>query len=108
MELVEGRLVDLIRLPSGRSILPSVLIVTIGEIPGIRQFQIVQETLTSIVIRIIPDAGFSRTTLAQVEARCNSIVAQEVQITVEVVDSLPLEPSGKFSVVKSKVQQDTQ
>lgn len=108
MELVEGRLVDLIRLPSGRSILPSVLIVTIGEIPGIRQFQIVQETLTSIVIRIIPDAGFSRTTLVQVEARCNSIVAQEVQITVEVVDSLPLEPSGKFSVVKSKVQQDTQ
>ncbi len=104
--LVEGRLVDPIRLPSGRSILPSVLVVKIGKISGIGQFQIVQETLKRIAVRIIPGTGFSCTTLVEVEACCNRIVTQEAQITVEVVESLPLEPSGKFRVVKSKVRQD--
>jgi len=104
---VEGRLVDLIVLPSGRKISPYQFTTTVELLPGIRQYQVIQETTTRILVRIVPGAGFSPGTLAEVEARCYRIVAQEAQVSAEVTESLPLEPSGKFRVVKSKVRQGT-
>jgi len=104
---VEGRLVDLIVLPSGRKVSPYHFSETIKDIPGIKQFQVTQEALTRILVRIVPDTDFSPMTLAEVEACCRRAAVQEAQITVVVAESLPLEPSGKFRLVKSEVQQDT-
>ncbi len=105
---VEGRLVDLIVLPGGRKVSPYQFMATIREIPGIGQFQVVQEAPARILVRIVPDAKFSPATLAEVEACCQRIVAQEAQVAVVATESLPLEPSGKFRAVKSEVQSASQ
>ena len=103
---VDGRLADLIVLPSGRGISPTALAATLERIPGIRQYQVTQDTATHIVVRIVPDVGFSSMTVAEVEIRCRRTVAEEARVTVVATESLPLEPSGKFRVIKAKVQQD--
>ena len=103
---VDGRLADLIVLPSGRRVSPTALAVTLERIPGIRQYQVIQDTPAHIVVRIVPDEKFSSMTPAQIEMRCSRTVAEEARITVVTTESLPLEPSGKFRVIKTQVQQD--
>ena len=50
---INGRLADCIVLPDGRKLSPYVITCTVEEIPGVRQFQVIQETDGSIRIRLL-------------------------------------------------------
>lgn len=104
--MVEGRTVDQIRRSDGMVISPYQFTCSLELVQGIAQYQVTQETLEQLTVRLVPGHGFGPATTDEVLARCHEILGEGIAVTVRVVDSIPREPSGKFRVVKSKVWQD--
>jgi hypothetical protein len=72
--------------------------------PWISEFKIIQERLDRIVLRIVPRAG----EVAQVALLKRSVatrVGPDVDVEVEVVATIPVEPSGKFSPFRSLLRE---
>ena len=98
----DGRAVDYLSLPAGGRVSPYTLTCSVENVRGLGQYQIVQEARDRVVMRVIP-----RGTLAP-EAReelrqALSASLTGIEVRVEIVESLPREPSGKFRVVRSDV-----
>ncbi len=102
---IEGRTVDQIKRSDGMVISPYQFTCSLELVQGIAQYQVVQETLEQLTVRLVPGRGFGPATTDEVLARCHAILGEGTAVTVQVVDSIPLGPSGKFHVVKSKVWQ---
>jgi phenylacetate-CoA ligase len=97
-----GRTVDHVRLPGGGQVSPYTLTCSVENVPGLRQYQIVQETKDRVVVRVIPNGELDQGARELLrEALGPSLPGIEVR--VEIVQSLPREPSGKFRVVRSDV-----
>jgi len=67
------------------------------------QYQVIQETLEKLTVRLVPGNGFGPAATDEVLARCHLILGEDMAVTVQVVDSIPREPSGKFRVIKSEI-----
>ena len=103
---IRGRSDDLIFLPGGRFIHSGEVLDSLQQVPGVFQIQIVQESLDSLLIRAVA-AGTSRdeqtrdrlvkTLLDQLTGAAGS-----VEVEVDFVTSLPVQPSGKVKAVISK------
>jgi phenylacetate-CoA ligase len=102
---IEGRTVDQISRSDGVVISPYQFTCSLELVQGIAQYQVTQETLERLTVRLVPGRGFGPATTDEVLARCRAILGEGTAVTVQVVDSIPREPSGKFRVVKSKVWQ---
>jgi phenylacetate-CoA ligase len=102
---LEGRTVDQIRRSDGVVISPHQFTESFECVQAIAQYQVTQETLEQLTVRLVPGRGFGPATTDEVLARCRAILGEGTAVTVQVVDSIPREPSGKFRVVKSKVWQ---
>jgi phenylacetate-CoA ligase len=102
---IEGRTVDQIRRSDGAIISPYQFTCSLECVQGIAQYQVTQETLERLTVRLVPGRGFGPAATDEVLARCRAILGEGTAVTVQVVDSIPLGPSGKFRVVKSEVWQ---
>jgi phenylacetate-CoA ligase len=102
---IEGRTVDQIRRSDGLVISPYQFIDSFKWVQGIGQYQVTQETVERLTVRLVPGRGFGPATTDEVLARCRAILGEGTAVTVHVVDSIPREPSGKFRVVRSRVWQ---
>jgi phenylacetate-CoA ligase len=98
----DGRAVDYISLPAGGQVSPYTLTCSVETVLGLRQYQIVQEATDRVVLRVIPNGELGSEAREQLR-RALSPALPNVEVGVEVVDSLPREPSGKFRVVRSDV-----
>jgi phenylacetate-CoA ligase len=103
--MIEGRTVDQIRRSDGMVISPYQFTCSLELVQGVAQYQVTQETLEQFTVRLVPGRGFGPATTDEVLARCHAILGEGTAVTVQVVDSIPLGPSGKFHVVKSEVWQ---
>ena len=101
--VIEGRTVDQIRRSDGVVISPYQFTCSLERVQGIAQYQVTQETLEQLTVRLVPGRGFGPATTDEVLARCRAILGEGTAVTVQVVDSIPHEPSGKFRVVRSEV-----
>lgn len=99
---INGRLADCISLPDGRMVSPYTVTCTIEEIPGVGQFQVVQNSDWTVNIRLIPSSKAINT--EDVRTAVKNILGKGVDVVVELTSSLPLEPNGKFRVVKSNAR----
>jgi phenylacetate-CoA ligase len=102
---IEGRTVDQIRRSDGMVISPYQFTCSLELVQGIAQYQVTQETLERLTVRLVPGRGFGPATTDEVWARCRAILGEGTAVTVQVVDSIPREPSGKFRVIRSRVWQ---
>lgn len=96
---LNGRLADCILLPDGRLLSPYTVTCTIEEIPGVGQFQVVQDSDGTVNIRLTPSSN--TLDIDDVRTAVKDMLGEGVDVVVEVTSSLPLEPNGKFRVVKS-------
>ena len=101
---ISGRLLDSIRTPDGRNVhgmyfeyLPKYFI---GEI---RQFQIVQEDLERIKVRVVRDPQFSEYTLRRFESEIRKVIGQRVAVDFVVESEIPREATGKNRLVVSRL-----
>jgi len=104
IERIEGREADYVLTPAGRLISGISLTENFAlHIPGAAQVQIVQESLTTLRIRLVPDDRFGDASRATITALVEETFGTGVRIEVELVDAIPQEPSGKYRFCISKV-----
>ncbi len=95
-----GRSVDYLVLPDGRTVSPYTLTCAVEEVPGIKQYQIVQTGPDRVVVRIVPGEAFDDGARAVIRA-CLRPALGQIDVRVETLTHIPPEPGGKFRVVRS-------
>ena len=68
-----------------------------------RQFQITQERLDRVVLRVVPAGEAQPQKLDALRAAVQPIVGSAVELVILVVENIPLDPGGKFRVARSLV-----
>jgi phenylacetate-CoA ligase len=104
---ISGRLLDSVRTPDGKRVhgmyfeyLPKYFI---GEI---RQFQIVQEDLQHIKVRVVRDPQFNESTLLRFEGEIRKVIGRSVAVEFVVEAEIPREATGKNRLVVSRIGSD--
>jgi len=104
IDTLDGRLEDLVLLPGGERAHESVILSQLYDAPGLLLLQLEQLALREFVLRVVSrrDVDWSETrfyldrTLREVLG-----TGDELSLTIERVDDIPCEPSGKFKAIRS-------
>lgn len=100
---IQGRTTDFITAADGSVMHGLALIYVLRDIPGIKGFKIVQESLTHTRVLLVPGESFDT---ACVDIICKTFKARlgrDVKVEVEKVTDIPPERSGKYRYVVSNV-----
>jgi phenylacetate-CoA ligase len=100
---IQGRSTDMVRLPDGTRMHGLALIYVLRDLPGIERFKIEQEAVNLIRVRIVPGRGMDPGVPGIVRQGLERRLGSAVTVTVEVVDQIPPERSGKYRYVVSRV-----
>lgn len=101
---IQGRMVDRIKRADGGVISPYEFTCSLERVPGVAQYQVCQEDLEKVTVRLVPGQGFAEpAAIREMLAHCRDILGDGVNVTVQVVDAIPREPSGKFRVIRSEI-----
>jgi phenylacetate-CoA ligase len=100
---VEGRRTDFLVTPEGRVMHALAAIYVLRELPGLRQFQVVQECADLVRVSLVTEPGFTRDTSEQAAAGLKRLLGHGVTVDVQVVSEIPPAASGKHRYVISKV-----
>jgi len=104
MEAVLGRDTDVVLTPSGNRLIVHFFTGILEHFPEIDSFQVVQEELDSIVLRIVPSEKFSEEVAERVIQELKQKGAADMKIEVELVEAIPVPPSGKRRFLISKIK----
>jgi len=106
---IHGRAYDCIQTEDGRVFHPEVMMYIFEEIKstvgGIEQFQVVQETLSKLCIKIVKAEGYSRETEGYISKVIADKVHENMVVQFEYVEQVEREKSGKLRLVKSSLQE---
>ena len=102
MESIQGRDTDIVITPSGNRLIVHFFTGIFEFFDEIDSFQVVQETIDSIVVRIKPKGNFFKQTAEQVIAALRQKGA-DLKIEIEIVSEIPLAATGKRTFVISKL-----
>jgi hypothetical protein len=72
--------------------------------PWIRAFQVVQESLNCIVMRVVPFHKPTGREMAALVQPVVELVGRDVQVHVVLVPEIPMETNGKFRVYRSCIR----
>ena len=98
-ELVAGRIMDCLRVPDGR-LKPGQLALRLFEgLPGIRQFQLVQESAELVQVKLVTDATQNRELEAQLEHGLKQLLGSSLAVAIQRVEQIPLAASGKHRYI---------
>jgi phenylacetate-CoA ligase len=104
LERIEGRDADYIVTPAGELISGISLTENFAlQVPGIAQFQIVQETVGRFLFRLVRGPEFGPGSLKRLGALAIRHFGPEVEYRCEYLESIPSEPSGKYRFCISHV-----
>ncbi len=107
IERVEGRDADYVLTPAGHLISGISLTENFAVlVPGAAQVQIVQESVTRLLIRLVVDDAFNDASRAKIAELVRDTFGDGVTHDVELVDAIPQEPSGKYRFCISKVARE--
>jgi phenylacetate-CoA ligase len=108
---LEGRDLEVIRTPGGRQINGGVLgqfiAFVLGGIPYVWEFQAVQTAPDAVTLRIVPTTRFTREFARRLEHELATFLGGDVSVTIDVVDRIPSEPSGKRFIIRSEMRDGT-
>lgn len=101
---IEGRRIDYFILPDGRHIHPlGISRAFIQACPGIKQYQIIQETPDRITVRIVHSPSHPHIGIAAIPEQVKNYVGMNLQVNIDFVDHLRPEPTGKYKLFASHV-----
>jgi phenylacetate-CoA ligase len=102
---IQGRAIDSFTLPDGRVIHPYQILTSLiaDADTWIRQYQLLQERRDRIVLRVIPLGDLVSDQVARVEQSVLRLLGPGVEFRIQLLDHLPLDPTGKFSPARSLV-----
>ncbi len=103
MESIQGRDSDVVITPSANRLIVHFFTGILEHFPEIDSFQVVQESIETILIRIVPTQQFSQESCKRIVSALQEKGATGIRIEIELVDQIPLTPGGKRRFVISKV-----
>lgn len=103
LKSIEGRSTDFIVAKNGTVMHGLSLIYIVRDLPGIRQFKIIQESLDHTRILLSTDPDFDTACIAKIAADARARLGASVSVDVELVDAIRPEASGKYRYVVSRV-----
>jgi len=102
IERVRGRVADTILTPEGRIVSGISITDHIVEVEGIRQVQIVQDSVDELVFRIVRDGRFSGRSEAVLRGHCRRIFGEKMRVRCEFVNAIQAGPRGKYPLCVSR------
>lgn len=103
MEDVTTKAEDVLTLPDGRLISPSVLTHPFKPLDSIEGSQIVQLAPDHVIVRLVPGPGYSETLTHHLRTELQARLGDGVRVDVEKVEQLETSANGKFKWVISRV-----
>ena len=103
MESIEGRETDIVVTPSGNRLIVHFFTGLLEYYTAIESFQVVQETIDAIVLRLVPRSPISPELQARIVADLQDHGARDLRIDVEIVGEIPVASTGKRRFVIGKV-----
>ena len=100
---IQGRSTDFLVAIDGTVMHGLALVYILRDLPAVKAFKIVQESLDLTRVQVVADAALAPALLAQIEAGFKARLGAAVAIEVEQVAAILPEKSGKFRYVVSKV-----
>jgi len=98
LEEVTGRDDDFVILPSGKRV--PARVVNDMEIPGIREYKLVQRRPDHFEMLVVASSDFTSATLSRIESAVRSgCLGEDISVAVRCVESLPLLETGKLQSV---------
>ncbi|HPV05772.1 MAG: hypothetical protein WBH90_11570 [Aggregatilineales bacterium] len=101
---VQGRNADVVLTPSGNRLIVHFFTGILEHFIEIRAFQVVQENIDSMLIRVVPQASYSEETTVRVVKALQQHGADDIDIRVELAETLPLSPTGKHRFIISQLE----
>jgi phenylacetate-CoA ligase len=100
---VEGRTTDFVVAADGTILHGLALIYVLRDMAGVEEFRIVQESLVHTRVEIVTGGAGNDKLGAIIQESFRRRLGQEVEVTVDFLESIPRDQSGKFRYVMSKV-----
>lgn len=100
---VQGRTTDFIVATDGTQMHGLALIYHVRDVPGVKNFKIVQESLEKTDLFIQVDESFDKGSLKDIENNFKKRLGEKVSIDIQIVTHIDSEKSGKYRYVISKV-----
>lgn len=108
LEKVVGRTTDIILTKSGSVVMPEYFIHLIGVVcnqGNIKIFQVVQNKLDEISIKIVQEGAIHPSQLTEIEEKVKLVMGSDCIVSFEFVDHIPKTPTGKFLYTISNIKQ---
>lgn len=103
MESVDGRRLDAIKTRSGRRLPGEFFPHMFKDYAEVRQFQVVQESLDELVVKLVTDAPEPQALAERLAAMVREALHGEIAVRMELAEDIPLTESGKRRVTISHV-----
>jgi phenylacetate-CoA ligase len=103
MKSIEGRDTDIVVTPKGDFIVVHFFTILFEYLQGVDQFQVVQDTLDKLKIKIVKNDKFNNSDLEYIITSIKNHAGDEMNIDIEFVETIPTSKSGKRRFVISKV-----
>lgn len=100
---IQGRTTDFVVAKDGTVMHGLALIYVVRDVPGVREFKIIQESLEHTRVLLATDADFDEVTITGIIGGLKKRLGADVAVDVERVAEVPREASGKFRYIISKV-----
>jgi phenylacetate-CoA ligase len=100
---IQGRATDFVIARDGTVIHGLALIYVVRDLPGIKQFKIIQESLEHTHVLVVASQGFEQASVEAVKSGITRRLGEGVRVSVELTDAIEPEKSGKYRYVISRV-----
>lgn len=107
LENIQGRTTDFIVAPDGTILHALSVIYILREIEGIEQFKIRQKAVDRFHVQLMPNEHYRIENEFRIREGLGQRLHAEVEVTIEYMQSLPAERSGKFRHVISDVPMES-
>jgi phenylacetate-CoA ligase len=77
--------------------------ITLRTVAGVREFQLIQDDVGQLRLCVVPGAGFAPENFESFRAFVRRLLGDECRLTIEVVERIPLSPSGKALLLVSRL-----
>jgi phenylacetate-CoA ligase len=99
---IQGRTTDFVIAGDGTVMHGLALVYVVRDLPAIRKFKIVQESIEHTRVLLAVDPEFDRDNVERIRAGMAQRLGNQVRIDIEMVGDIPAEASGKYRYVVSK------
>lgn len=103
MKKIIGRDTDIVKTQNGKILVVHSFTGYFEHIDCVMQFQIIQNSLTEIIVKIVVNESFHARHKQEIKIGLFDIIQDEMFIDVQIVDLIQSSPSGKPQIIISKI-----